>query len=202
MPIGTIAENIALAGISIQSSITRTASGQISHEVILSAADAGTLSTRTTDTAGTLTMDDAGHGISTGDIIDIYWTGGVAYGATVGTVSGTSVPFTLAGGDALPAQGTDVTADVQQEINTDFDGDDMKMLAVVSTKRGHIHFQEEDGTDIDAEELSSNEGWTWASDTGVTNPLAGNPVGQVMASNGDLTGTATLKIGVLYDSEV
>ena len=201
MPIGTISNNIALAGISIQSSISRTASGQISHELTLPAAEAGTLSTRTSDTAGTATLA-SGHGISTGVVVDIFWDGGVAYGATVGTVSGTSVPFTGAGGDVLPAQGTAITMDKQVEINTDFDGDDMKMLAVVCTKRGHIHFQEEDGTGIEAQELLAQEGWTWATDTGITNPLAGNPVGQVMVSNGDSTGTATLKIGVLYDSEV
>jgi len=40
--------------------------------------------------------------------------------------------------------------------------------------------------------------WPW----GVTNPLTGDPVGQIMVSNGDSTGTATVKIGVLYDSEV
>ena len=167
----------------------------------LPAAEAGTLSTRTSDTAGTATLG-AAHGILTGDIVDIYWAGGVAYGATVGTVSGTSVPFTLASGDVLPAQDTAINMDTQTEINTDFDGDDMKMLAVVSTKRGHVHFQEEDGTDIKAQEMLAGEGWTWASDTGITNPLTGNPVGQVLVSNGDATGATTLKIGVLYDSEV
>jgi len=46
----------------------------------------------------------------------------------------------------------------------------------------------------------AGEGWTWATDTGVTNPLAGDPVGKAMVSNGDSTGAATLKIGILYDS--
>ena len=201
MPIGTIASNVALAGISIQSSITRTDTGQISHEVTPAAANAGTLSTRTSDTAGTLTLG-ASHDISTGDVIDIYWSGGVAYGATVGTVSGTSVPFTGASGDVLPAEDSAITADEQIEINTDFDGDDMSMLAVVSTLRGHVCFCEDDGTVLAAQELTANEGWTWASDTGVTNPLTGNPVGKVLLTNGASTGASTTKIGVLYDSEV
>ena len=41
-----------------------------------------------------------------------------------------------------------------------------------------------------------------ASDTGIVNPLAGNPVGKVMASNGDAAGVTTLKMGVLYNSLV
>jgi hypothetical protein len=201
MPTGVIATNIALAGISIQGNITRTASGQISHELSLPAAEAGTLSTRTSDTDGTATLG-ATHDIETGDVVDIYWDGGVAYGASVGTVAGTSVPFTGASGDVLPDQDTVITMDKQVEINTDFDGDDMSMMAVVSTKRGHVCFEEDDDTVIVAQELLANEGWTWASNTNVTNPLAGDPVGKVMVSNGDSTAAATLKIGVLYDSEV
>ena len=42
---------------------------------------------------------------------------------------------------------------------------------------------------------------TWASDTGVTNPLAGDDVASIRMSNGDSSGTATGKVAVLYDSE-
>ena len=57
--------NIVLAagGISVQGVISRAAEGQIGQEVSLPAADAGTLSTRTSDTAGTLTLG-AGHGVT------------------------------------------------------------------------------------------------------------------------------------------
>ncbi len=66
MPIGTFANNVALAGISIQSSTTRTDSGQVSHEVTLPAAEAGTLSTRTSDTAGMArTVLNADMGLAT-----------------------------------------------------------------------------------------------------------------------------------------
>ena len=78
MPIGTIAHNIALAGISIQSSITREAAGQISHEVIIPAAKAGTLTTRTSNTAGEATLG-ADHGITTSMVVDVYWADGVRY---------------------------------------------------------------------------------------------------------------------------
>lgn len=204
MPTSTITVTGSVGGITIQGTVSRTAEGQISQEVSLPAADAGMLTARVSDSEGTLTMDDAGHGISTGDIVDVYWEGGVRYGMTVGTVSGTSVPIGGVGGpgagDPLPAQDTPVTADVQVVVNTDFDGDDLEIIDVMSTRRGHIDFQDSGSASLHATELKANEPWWWISDTGITNPLSGNPVDKAVVSNGDSQNAATLKIGVLYDS--
>ena len=200
MPSGTINSVASIAGLSIQSTTSRTASGQISHEVALPAADAGELTTRTDDTDGELTMGSGSHGISTGDVIDIYWDGGVAYGATVGTVSGTSVPFTGASGDALPAVSTDVNADVQVELDTDFDGDKMEMIVMAGSSRGHFDFQDSGSASLEAGELQANEPWQWVSDTGTSNPLAGNPVDTLKLSNGDASVAATVKLALIYNS--
>ncbi len=198
MPIGSITSNVSIAGISIQSTVSRQAEGQESHEVVLPAAKSGSLSARTTDTTGDLTLS-AGHGITTGDVIDIYWDGGVQYGATVGTVAGNVVPFSGGAGTVLPAQDTTVTASVQTEIDADFDGDNMKMLAIHGTKRLHVDFQDSGSVSLYAAELAANEVDWWASDSGESNPLAGNPVDKVRASTG-ATEAATCKIGVLFDS--
>jgi hypothetical protein len=48
--------------------------------------------------------------------------------------------------------------------------------------------------------LLAGEIWSWFSGSGVTNPLSGNPVGSIKASNGDGAAAAALKIGVLYAS--
>lgn len=67
------------------------------------AALSATLTTRVSATAGTLTMASSSHGIITGQRLDFYWEGGSCFGVTAGTVSGTSIPFTIVqGGDALP----------------------------------------------------------------------------------------------------
>lgn len=67
----------------------------------------GILTTRTNDTVGTLTMS-SGHGITTGKRFTITWDGGSRRGVKAGTVSGTSVPFTLGTGDILPFSATAV----------------------------------------------------------------------------------------------
>lgn len=199
MPIGTINSNVSLAGISIQSLITREAAGQISQQVELPAGKAGTLTTRTSDTVGEATLG-TGHGIATGDVVDVSWNDGVRYGVTVGTVAGNVVPLTDSGaGDNLPVQGTDLVVSKQITINTDFDGDDAVMFAVHSTKRSHIDFQDSGGASLEAVDLPTNEVWWWAEGTGEVNPLAGNAVDRVKVSNGTIE-AATLKIGVLYES--
>jgi hypothetical protein len=68
----------------------------------------GPLTTRTDADTGTVTMDDSGHSIETGDTVNVYWAGGERIGMTVGTVSGTSVPVDGGSGNDLPAQDTDV----------------------------------------------------------------------------------------------
>lgn len=61
----------------------------------------GTLTTRSSDTAGELTME-SGHGIATGNIIHVYWGDGKRIGVTAGTVSGNVVPISGGSGDDLP----------------------------------------------------------------------------------------------------
>lgn len=201
MHTGTISHSIAVAGVSIQSIITREATGQIAHDLTLADAASGTLTTRTSDTVGIATLE-ADHGILTGDTVDVYWEAGIRYGVTVGAVSGTTVPLTDSGaGNVLPTASTALTVCLQTVIDTDFDGDLVEMLAILSTTRCHINLQEEDGTSIEARELLANEAWTWCTDTGVTNPIAGDPIGKIAVSNGDADLDASFKVGVLYDSE-
>jgi hypothetical protein len=203
---GTIQTVASVGGLSIQSTIQRSAAGQMAPcNTSLAAAKVGALTTRTSDTAGELTME-AGHGITDGQVIDIYWidVDGVshcAYGATVGTVATNAVPFTGAAGDVLPADEYDVTACVQTEIDADFDGDKLEMIAAGSTLLSHVTFKESDGTVILATLLLANEGWSWVSDQGVANPLTGDPVGSIAISNGNSAAAATLQIGLVYNSD-
>lgn len=204
MPTSTINITGSVGGITIQGQAARTAEGQISQEVSLPVAEGGQLTTRTSDTAGTITMDSAEHTIQTGDAIDIFWTAsGVlecAYGATVGTVDGTSVPFTGAGGEVLPEEDYDVTVDEIVEVNTDFDGDDCEIIMLQSNRQGHFNFVDSDTASLHQAVMEASEPWHWFSSMGYANPLTGNPVDKLLISNASETFPATVKLGVLYDS--
>ena len=67
----------------------------------------GTLTVRTDNTSGQITLN-AGHGIVTGQLFDLFWSGGARSGCIAGAVSGNNVPFSGGTGDNLPAQDTAV----------------------------------------------------------------------------------------------
>jgi len=194
-------QTITLGGIQIiGTQVSSAMEGDIGIPVTLAAAKEGALTTRTSDSVGTLTMD-ADHGIIQADLIDIYWTGGVRYGVVVGVVNVNSVPITGGAGDVLPADETDITACVQTEVALVVTGDDIGMLAVGSNRRCHADFQASNDDSLLAVEIVANgvQAWTDGVSIGV-NPLAGDSLHHVAVSNGDSAGSASLKIGVNYDA--
>lgn len=200
------ATSISGGGVSIQTQpVLRTGSGAIGYQETLVAGTAGTLSTRTSDTAGTLTVA-TGHSIVTGDTIDVHWdiggVKGVAYGCTVGTVAAapgdTSIPFTGASGDVLPAQDSSVVASEQLSVNTNIDGDNAKILSLVvetndkSLRTGaHVQFQDSGSAEIAEIDLVTNVPKVWDIEGGSNNPFTGNPITTAKISNGGSVSTET-----------
>lgn len=191
-------------GMSIQTpSVTRSNSGPIALEDTLAAAKTGTLTTRSDANTGTLTMS-ASHGIVDGDIIDIYWAGGVQYGVTVGTVSVNSVPIDLGIGDDLPIATTAITAVVQSSINLAIDGDNADFIAIVletttSTLNtaGHIQFLDASEGEVAAISLVSNVPQVVDIAGGATNIFTGNPITHLKVSQGNSTTSETYTIKII-----
>lgn len=205
----THAQSISGGGITIQAMpVTRTNSGTIALEDTLNTAKAGTLSTRTDNNTGTLTLG-SGHGITDGQIIDVFWSGGVQRTVTVGTVSGTSVPIDGGIGDNLPTATTAITACVQKAINLSIDGDNADILAVVletvdKTLRTAANVQFLDSAaDIIAEiDLVTNVPQVWDIEGGSANPFTGDPITNLKASQASTSTseTWTLKIVGVQDA--
>lgn len=200
----TLTQSISGGGVTIQTlPIIRTNSGPIGLEDTLTDAKSGTLTTRTSDTVGTLTMA-AGHGITTGQIIDIYWTGGVQYGVTVGTVATNSVPISLGDGDNLPTAATVITAVVQKSINLAIDGDNADILAIVletidKSLRTAAHVQFRDAADAEIAEIDlvANVPQVWDLAGGSANPFTGNPITNLKASQANVTATETYTLKIV-----
>ena len=104
----------SMGDVKVNSSKSAKASGVIDLSSAIPAAKAGTLTVRTNNTDGSLTMAP-GHGIVTADKATIFWPGGIRYNVTIGTVAGDVVPFvgaTGGGGDNLPPAAAAVTVAV------------------------------------------------------------------------------------------
>lgn len=150
------------------------------------AAKSGTLTVRTDDNTGSLTMA-SGHGITTGQKLSIFWSGGSRSNVTAGTVATNVVPIDMGSGDNLPDAATAITAMVATSVAAAIEGDDVDAFAVScpTAVSGWVVFKASGGTIISEHQIpSGTKAKTWASGLGITNPLAGATVDTIEFSHG------------------
>ncbi len=196
---------LAGAGVNIYASTPRTADGGNCVEIPVPAGQSGRLEFRTDDAEGQLFMDSGSHGITTNDLIDLYWDGGLRTGITVGTVAGTTLEIGDGSGDPLPAELTDIVAGVQVAFNAAIDGDSLALLALQLaysnlslTAPGRLLLADGDDDTIASLVLAANQPRLYDIAGGGSNPFTGDPITSGLVSNG-ATDAATLKIIWLTD---
>jgi hypothetical protein len=207
MPVATYGITLQIGSVSIQKTVARQGTGEAVAEVDLLPGAAGELTTRTDDDTGTVTMDAAEHGIETGEIADIYWTGGRRYGVTVGTVAGTAVPIDAGAGDNLPITTTEMVVVRQQQVNISIDGDNSAIVALSlepidpnSTSPGHADLQDAEDDSIEPVDLTANTPVVYDLASMGTNPFTGDVITKGRCSIGSATEGAKLKIAVLQNA--
>ena len=205
MPSGNYQISANIEGHSYAQTVTITSDNAIVSEksVAAGAAPSGTLTTRTTDVAGTLTMASGSHGITTSARLDIYWDAGTgmgsgcAYGATVGTVSGTSVPFTVANGDVLPIATTAIVAKVPETESVVVTGSNVTGIGVSTAFAGTV-IVAAGATNTMVKRFATSGAYNWNATTGGTNPLSGASITQVWMSHAS-TSAATMSVALQYN---
>lgn len=190
--------NGSVAGVTFPFTLIRESDGGVQREVALPAGQTGVLTTRTDDNTGTITMDSASHGITTGMRVAIFFASGVQRKVTVGTVSGTSVPIDLGIGANLPAQGSAVVVAPEIEIDLPFSGDDMAAIAAFCVNRSNFGLFNGATEHLNLE-LPAGEGWFWVNGQSAPNPIAGDTIASAYAANGGVA-AATFKIGIGIDA--
>lgn len=205
----TIVKNEQLAGKLYIHNETISGNAVEGAEDEIAVAWAGSLTTRTDNDTGTITMEDAGHLITTGAIVDLYWentdgTLGTRYSVTVGTVSGTSVPFGAPGGtgagDNLPAQDTDIQVALVEEYDATIDGDNAAALVgTADIASSIIRFMSTGGTVVElALIIPAGRIYDWL---GIgTNPLAGVTVDAIHMSHNDTSQVRNVRAAALMDN--
>jgi len=121
--------NVQGGGRSIIQPITRTGDSTPNIEIDLPAGIAGTLTTRTDNDTGVVTVA-SGHGITSSDTVDVYWNGGKRYGVDVTATGSTTISIDIGSGDNLPSTSTEVVIVKQVVANIQIDGDNAKLVAV------------------------------------------------------------------------
>ena len=197
MPTSNLTVSGDIGGVGVNSSFSRTATGQISHDVTINPAKTGTLTTRTDNTPAAPTQK-AGQGIAGGTVADLSCTGGGSYNVNATAVATNDVTFSGGTGDNLPVQSTALTMTKQQTIDTDFVGNLLVAIGALCAARAHISFYESLTLRLSVD-LTANELWFWVNGGTAANPLAAGSVTHIVASQAGTT-AASLKIGALYTS--
>jgi hypothetical protein len=206
MPTLNYGVSLSGGGISINQSTPVTADAIDAREVSVPVASVGTLSTRTDDDTGVLTVG-SGHGITTSDLVDVYWSGGARFGMTCSGAGATTIGVDGGAGDVFPSAASAITADAQIQVNAAINGDEVEILGMQmlrasnsSTARAHASFQESDNTEIAEMEFQGSVPQVHHIAGGATNIFTGDPIAKVKISNGSSTETATFKLAWVEDS--
>ena len=176
----------------------------------LPAGNTGELTTRTSDTAGVITLV-TGHNITDGDTVDLFWTGGRRYGVAAAVVTNAA---TISGGagDNLPVATTDITV-CEQVVIDDLAiiGDNVEWLAIVysnastPTARASLDIHDVGGSELQ-EDLVHHAKLGGCSNVynvegGDANPIAGDTIVEGFASHSAVT-AGKLYVLALIDSTV
>lgn len=186
-----------------QFSLTQEVSSDMGLPMDLSvvAAKTGTLSTRTDDNTGTLTMT-GGHGITDAAKVDVYWSGGKRRGMTVGTVATNSVPIDGGTGDVLPIATTAVTVQVVRDENATFAAADCTgiFFQVQGNERATIVLIDDADAEVLHIPLDAGEAYIWQSSDNGDSPIdGGGTIAKIRVTQEDSTAAVRVYGAIQYN---
>ncbi len=198
---------VVIQGDTYVQQFTSTSNAAIPFSQSIAAAKVGQLTTRTDANTGVLTMA-GGHGITTGQRLDVYWVvapAGSRRGMTT-VVSGNAVTIDLGSGDDLPTNLSAVTAMVPTSQALVVTGSNAVALAVSNPSTltaATFVFALTDNSEVKAYVQAAATTYpsstVWATEDGTTNPLAASAVTQVFLSHGNSAGAVVLSGVVSYN---
>jgi len=188
-----------VAGVAVSSIITRLDELETAFQNTMAPGRAGTLSTRTDDNTGIVTVA-SGHGITDADKVSVFWNGGYRYNVTVTATTSTTISIDLGAGANLPIATTVVVVGKEVEHALAIDGDQLVVLAIGCENRASIHFRDGSDASLLPYDLQASEGRLWVAGMGFTNPLASDTVANIVIANGGVT-AKPLVIGLLSTTD-
>lgn len=205
-----IERSVTVLGVTSRQTVDVPGNGDASVEPDVPAAKVGQLTTRTDNTTGTLTMN-AGHGIITGQKIDVYWViANITYHrrqVVAGTVAGNSVPISGGTGDNLPANMTAVTVGIPVVVDLNVNGNNIQAAQYIAARDGVVILTTAGGTEIHGTLVGDKSGnlagsaWDWYTGSSVANPFTGSAgaIAKASVSHSDSTATRKMKVVTLYN---
>jgi hypothetical protein len=217
MALASIKGTTTLGGLRIADDVTVTAEGVVICEKSVTYAAAvpwGQLTTRTSDSVGILTWASTPP-VTTGQVVDLYFSGGIRYGVTIGTVTSTTAPFTGGSGDNLPTATTYCLPRVPVVEAFSFPSGTAALIIFAlaagvtgdstavsyGTGRITVRLLESDDGEIMRRTIEDGHSYRWTRGSGTTDPTP-DPVAKVSISHSygtNATSQKTVHVGVAYN---
>lgn len=214
-----ISKTINCGGLSLTESRTITGGEAIIRDLSIAAAISGTVAAAmTSTTSSTTTLPPGGSqggtlnltsvaGLAIGNRLDVYWSGGSLYGATIEDIAGTSIYFmggvVWSGGTAFPSNGTAVQVMVPTSFPFAFTGNQLQGIAFYAQGGGTFIVDTATPTDAYVTVLPIGTPQAterhWATGDSIVNPLAGVTPTQLFVSHGVTTAAQTMRAVALIN---
>jgi len=196
----TINTGLTIPGQAVSGSETQDVDGSINEQPSLPAAVAGSLTTRTSDTAGIITVVD-GTAYAIGDTVGVWWVAGVAVTGDVTAQDATTVTIDSFTGDALPVQDTAIVLATLPETaivnDKTVEGDSVVAMSVKAAAGGplSVRFVDAVAAAIQTVSLLASGCWVGRDDNGTLDAFAGDVISEVEFYNFSLAIATGIWIG-------
>lgn len=162
---------------------------------------AGSLTTRTNNSTGTITASNANHLITTGMLVDLYWgTSNSRRGVTIGTVSTTACPLSDSGvGDVLPIANTNIVMAPVTSIGIGITGNNVLAITVDPNQNGDGAFSLLDSSAEVLGQRVTDTDYVWFEGSGVDNPVVNSTLDTLNVSVNDTTAAHVIRGSIMYD---
>lgn len=196
----TISTQGNIAGKNFQGSDSVSDDVGITADASVLVAQPGTVTTQTDTTHGVITMGSSGHGITTANIVDVYWAAGRISGMAVSGVTGTAV--TVSGGNAefnFPATTTVVTVCPIKLEAFPVTGNNLQGLAmqINGGVEGIVSFVNGSTVLWTRHIIAGNQASFWTINGISTNPLSGNTATGVRCSHADIVSPHVVNVAAV-----
>jgi len=188
-----------LAGAEISSVMSRSDEEATSISLEPAAGKDGTLTTRTSDTAGVLTVA-TGHGITTSDKVCVFFTAGVATNFTVSATTATTITIASGGGTALPIATSAIIVSVIATHSITIVGDSLSVFQIGCNRRCWVDLLNSSPASIVSFLITEGEGRFFVASAGMVNALAGATVATIKVANGS-TKACAIPISLLRTTD-
>ena len=149
MPTATFSKGAKIAGYDLSLDVPVYSDAQTAFVPEVPLAHAATDWTYGSESTGTAVLE-TGHGLLTGDTVDLYFADGYRYGMRA-AVSGNSVALSGGEGDNCPASDTAVIVAQQADVTMAFTNDSIKGIMAIASVRSLFCLIDNEGTVYDYE---------------------------------------------------